>query len=323
MGRTMFGSVLLLTTLALSLIVGDVLVRAAQDPPTPPSTPQTQPTKQSTSSKKRTRDKVKTATPTGDQTATPGETNAPGQTTPAQPAQEQTTTPLQTRPTTAPTEQTDLSGIYAGTFNCDALGLTGDTTLTITGNQFTTADGKTGRIVASTTRGYTAVALQTGDTAPATAATTGAAARMTGATATPPIVSMRARKSGDRLTLTSVPGAAMQCSFMPARNVARGRRSPRTPAATGTEVANPAAPTTTPAQPMPEPSQTPSPSPTPVPSPTPMPTPEPQPSPEPSPSPTPVPTPTGSPTPMPSPTATPSPTPSPSPSPNPNHRPRG
>src|SRR6478609_9452027 len=74
---------------------------------------------------------------------------------------------------TTPTEQTDLSGTYAGSFNCDALGLSGDTTLTITGNQFTTADGKTGRIVASTTRGYTAVALQLGETA-ASPATSGA-----------------------------------------------------------------------------------------------------------------------------------------------------
>ncbi|MCA1576856.1 MAG: hypothetical protein LC794_05765 [Acidobacteria bacterium] len=271
MRRRIYGSVLLLTTLTLSLLVGDVLV-LGQDPPTTPPT----------------------QTP---QTQTP-----------------------RTTATASPTEQTDLSGTYAGTFNCDALGLSGDTTLTITGNQFTTADGKTGRIVASTTRGYTAVALQIGDTGPATAATTGAAATMAGGTAaTPTTVSMRARKSGDRLTLTSVPGATMQCSFMPARNVARGRRSrQRTPAATGTDVANPGAtPTTTPAQPMPDPSQTPSPAPSP--SPTGSPTPEPSPSPSPSP------TPTGSPTPEPSPTASPSPTPSPSPSPSPNRnqRPRG
>ena len=274
MGKRMLGSVLLLATLALTLIVGDVLVLVAQDPPAPSPPGQTQPQPQ------------------------------------PQPAQR----------TAAPTEQTDLSGTYAGTFKCDALGLSGDTTLTITGNQFTTADGKTGRIVASTTRGYTAVAFQAGEvaTGPTTTTTTTAAA--------PAVVSMRARKSGDRLTLTSVPGSIMECSFMPARNVARGRRSrQRTPAATGTEVSNPsAAPVTVPAepsQPVPaEPSQTPAPSPTPTPSPEPAPTPVPVPSPSPSPQPTPVPTPSGTPAP-PEPSPSPSPTPTPSPSPSP--RPRG
>lgn len=212
--------------------------------------------------------------------------------------------PPQTPPTparpAAQTEQTDLSGTYTGRFDCEPLGLTGDTTLTITGNDFTTADGKTGRIVASTTGGYTAVALQIGGITTATTA-------VSTTPATPPvIVSMRARKSGNRLTLTSVPGATMKCSFVPSR-VARGRRPPRTPAATGTEVAAPATvpvPTESPI-----PSQTPSPTPTPSPAPSPMPTPtptEPQPSPTPSGSPTPTPTP--SPTePAPSPTPTPSP----------------
>lgn len=294
MRKRMSGPVLLLATLGFSLIVGDVLVLTAQDPQPPapgrPQTPQTQP-----------------------QTQTPAQ--MPAQTEPAQ------TTPVQTRANMA-AEQTDLSGTYAGTFTCDALGLTGDTTLTITGNQFTTADGKSGRIVASTTGGYTAVALQTGEV-PTGAAATGAAA--TGA-APPTIVSLRARRSGDRLTLTPASGSTMECRFTPARNVARGRRSrQRTPAATGTEVSNPStmpsptAPTQpapeTPAQPMPEqpiPSQTPSPTPSPTPSgsPTPMPSP----------------TPSGSPTPMPSPTpsGSPSPDPSPTPSPSPSPgRPRG
>ena len=66
----------------------------------------------------------------------------------------------QTTPAAAATTQTDLSGTYTGTFRCEAAGLTGDTTLTINGNEFTTTDGKTGRIVASTTGGYTAVALR-------------------------------------------------------------------------------------------------------------------------------------------------------------------
>ena len=190
------------------------------------------------------------------------------------------------------TTQTDLSGTYAGTFDCEPLGLTGDTTLTITGNEFTTADGKSGRIVASTTRGYTAVAFQMGTLATTPSTTP----------ATPPvIVSMRARKMRDRLILTSAPGTAMKCSFAPTR-VARGKRTPRTPAATGTEVSAPATePSAVPAE-SPMPSQTPAPTPSPVP-------------PE-SPTPTPSPTPSGSPTPAPSPTEpAPSPTPTPSPSP--------
>ena len=207
----------------------------------------------------------------------------------------------------APATQTDLSGTYAGTFNCDALGLTGDTTMTVNGHEFTLADGRTGRIVGSTTGGYTAVALMLTPTATGTA---GAAATTTA----PTVVSMRARKSGNRLTLTSVGNPAMKCSFTPSR-VARGRRTPRTPAATGTEVSAPATvpPSAVPTE-SPVPSQ--SPTPTPMPSPTPEPTPVPSPSPEPTPVPTPVPTP-GEPTPSPTPSPTASPTPTPTPTPTP------
>lgn len=192
------------------------------------------------------------------------------------PAQQKPATTPQTAPTT-PT-QIDLSGTYTGTFNCEAAGLVGDTTLTINGNEFTTADGRTGRITTSKTKGYTAVALQ-----------------INGATPTSPstIISLRAKKSGNKLTLTPIAGATQKCTFVPAKNVAKGR-TPKTPAATGTEVANPV------------PAQTPSPSPSP--SPTPTPAPSPRGSPRPTPAPTVMPSPSPS-------EPTPSPTPSPSPSP--------
>lgn len=176
---------------------------------------------------------------------------APGQpvpsTTPQDPAPVSKETASPTVPM-SPSEQTDLSGTYAGTFDCAEAGLTGDTTLTVTGNQFTTADGKSGRIVATTTHGYTSVALQFGEAAAAT--TPGAPA------SAPMILSLRARKKGERLTLMSVPGSRHQCSFTPAAATARKRRTSKpadaVPAATGVEAASPAeaVPTgTTPATP--------------------------------------------------------------------------
>ena len=67
----------------------------------------------------------------------------------------------------------------------------------------------------------------------------------------PIIVSMRARKSRDRLTLTSVPEARRVCSFTPAgaKRAARARRMPP-PAPTPAEAAaEPAAAPVTPAEP--------------------------------------------------------------------------
>ena len=179
-----------------------------------------------------------------------------------------TTTEKQTMPKTT---QLDLSGTYTGTFaNCDAAGLNGNTTLTITGSQFTTSDGKSGRIIASKTRGYTAVALQ-----------------MSGAGS--PVMSFRGKKSGNKLTLSPVTGSTSQCTFTTSKSSASSST------ATGTEVANPS--TTTPSQ-----------SPSPTPSPSPGGSPEPNPSPMPSPTPG-EPTPTPSPGGSPSPTPTPSPSP--------------
>src|SRR6185503_4699581 len=150
----------------------------------------------------------------------------------------------------------------------------GDTTLTNTGDQFTTADGKSGRIIASKTKGYTAVALQ-----------------MSGANS--PVMSFRGKKSGNKLTLSPIAGATSQCMFTTSKMA-------KTPTAKGTEVANPTTtPTTTPST---TPSQNPSPSPTPSPEASPEPNPEPSPSGSPRPRPSPT-------EPMPSPTPTPSPSP--------------
>jgi hypothetical protein len=180
-------------------------------------------------------------------------------------------TPTQTTPaekqTMPKTTQLDLSGAYAGTFaNCE--GLNGDTTLTITGDQFTTSDGKSGRIIASKTKGYTAVALQ-----------------MSGANSK--VMSFRGKKSGNKLTLSPVAGATSQCMFTTSKSSASS--------ATGTTVASPS--TTTPST---TPSQNPSPSPSPSPEASPEPNPSPSGSPRPAPSPT-EPAPSPTPTPSPSP----------------------
>lgn len=213
----------------------------------------------------------------------------PAQPTPKPEPQTPAATTQMTQTTQTPqSTQMDLSGTYAGVFNCDAAGLTGATTMTINGNEFTTADGKSGRIVASRTKGYTAAALQ-----------------VTGASS--PVISLRVRKSGNKLTLSPVAGAAQQCSFTTGGKMAKGTTAtPATPAATGTEVSNPAA-TQTPS-PSPEASPTPSPEASPTPSPEASPTPSGSPRPRPRPSPGASPSPTE---PMPSPTPSPSPSPRP------------
>ena len=196
---------------------------------------------------------------------------------PASPNQNQNQNSSQAPVTAGRTNQVDLSGTYTGTFvNCDAGGLSGETTLTITGNEFTTADGKRGRVIASRTRGYTAVALQ-----------------MSGASSK--VMSFRGKKSGNKLTLTPITGSTDQCTFTTARNTGN------TTTPTGTTVANPTQSPSPSASPSPEasPEASPSASPSPMPSPTPG---------EPMPSPTP-----GEPMPSPTPGASPSPSPSPSP----------
>ena len=112
---------------------------------------------------------------------------------------------------TTVSEQTDLSGTYTGSFDCVPSGSSGAGSLAITGNQFTwTPEGggspTTGRVTAVTTRGYTGVAMQWGESVappPGQQPTT------------PTIVSLRGRRSGDRLTLTPVPNDKKDCSFTP------------------------------------------------------------------------------------------------------------
>ena len=96
-------------------------------------------------------------------------------------------------------EQTDLSGTYTGTVNYSEGGLSGDATLTITGNDFTVTSGSStqeGRVVAVTTCNYTAVTMMFGKS------------QMTAASGPqpPPLpaVSLRAKKTGKGITLTSV-----------------------------------------------------------------------------------------------------------------------
>jgi hypothetical protein len=112
-------------------------------------------------------------------------------------------------------EQTDLSGTYTGVINYPEGNMSGDATLTITGNQFTLQSGgttQTGRVTAVTTRGYTAVTMRFGE----------------GTEGTMPVtISLRARRTGDRLTLTTVQGETRQFSFAPAGGRGSRRRGTR------------------------------------------------------------------------------------------------
>ena len=87
--------------------------------------------------------------------------------------------------------------------------MSGDAELTISGNTFTlTGEGMThnGRFYAVLTRGATSAALYFNDIQDPT-------------TSTPLVYNVRARKSGDRLTLTPAPNTRNRLTFTP-----RGRR---------------------------------------------------------------------------------------------------
>ncbi|MET0649375.1 MAG: hypothetical protein ABW208_22420 [Pyrinomonadaceae bacterium] len=108
-------------------------------------------------------------------------------------------------------ERVDLSGTYSGRVTtAGGHEMSGDAELTISGNTFTlTGEGMThnGRFYAVLTRGATSAALYFNDIQDPT-------------TSTPLVFNVRARKSGDRLTLTPAPNTRNKLTFTPAR----GRR---------------------------------------------------------------------------------------------------
>ncbi len=107
-------------------------------------------------------------------------------------------------------ERVDLSGTYTGRVTTTGgHEMAGDAELTINGNTFTlTGEGMThsGRFYAVLTQGATSAALYFSDIEDP-------------ATKTPVVFNVRARKSGDRLTLTPAPFTRSKLTFTP-----RGRR---------------------------------------------------------------------------------------------------
>jgi len=125
-------------------------------------------------------------------------------------------------------EQMDLSGTYSGTVNYPDANLSGNATLTITGNNFTLTAGSTtqsGRVTAVTTCGYTGVTMMFGDLTPPTPSPNPPAAL--------PAVSLRAKKMGDRVTLMTVPGEKRAFSFGTAGKAKTMNRKPRRRKSTG------------------------------------------------------------------------------------------
>lgn len=112
-------------------------------------------------------------------------------------------------------EQTDLSGTYTGKLK-HANDPVADATLTITGNNFTGTMGTqtvSGRIVAVTTCGYTAVTIMH--------------------EGQPRAMSLRARRMGSGLMLTSVPGEPEQVMFTTGGGMMRPRKHRRMMKKTG------------------------------------------------------------------------------------------
>ena len=142
----------------------------------------------------RRRGRRRSSTKTGDMATTDQASMAPKKTGRCDPTQQ---------------EQTDLSGTYTGKAK-HGDEAAADATLTITGNNFTMTSGSethSGRVTAVTTCGYTAVTMMMGDLTPPTPSPNPPPAL--------PAMSLRAKKVGDKLWLTSVPGDKMSVSFTP------------------------------------------------------------------------------------------------------------
>ena len=132
-----------------------------------------------------------------------GVTAEPGR-TPQNANSSSTTNSPQDMAVAPPSEQVDLSGTYTGKLKLTGSHeMEGDGTITISGNDVTIeASGMThkGRVSAVTTRGYTGVTMYFPDV-PDEATKAGL------------VVMARAKKKGDRLTLTSVPNARNIITF--------------------------------------------------------------------------------------------------------------
>ena len=156
--------------------------------------------------------------------ATTGDTSTTGQATMATPKKTGRCDPTQQ-------EQTDLSGTYTGKAKHGTEAAV-DATLTITGNNFTMTAGPethTGRMTAVTTCGYTAVTVMMGDLTPPAPGPNPPAAL--------PAMSMRAKKVGDKLWLTTVPGEKMQASFTPTGKMMKAKPRKRRATTKKTETA--------------------------------------------------------------------------------------
>lgn len=199
---------LFIPVLALAAIVASTgLVVTAQNTNSSPTmtNSNTAPMKHSRSRGRRGRTPKKTApaADTGDSMSTAETTQTPRATGRCDPMKQ---------------EQADLSGTYTGKVkHGDAAAM--DATLTITGNNFTITSGsesQSGRVTAVTTCGYTAATFMMGDMTPPTP----------GPNPPPPnkAMSLRAKKVGNSLTLTSVPGEPEKMMFTSGGGSMRPRR---------------------------------------------------------------------------------------------------